>query len=1101
MTAENRMNPTYFSVDEDQWAATDPGRNLAVTAGAGSGKTRVLTTRYIRLLMEHMDLSPDQIAAVTFTEKAALEMKDRIRKLMEKEIRQAEHREAMLRWQNFRDRIGTAPIGTMHSFCSRLLRENFYRIGLAPDFQVLNDGEQKTILADCADGALDRFLSDPQHKDAVRELVQMESADGLINGTLSALLRALYGKMRELGMDAAAAKEATRRKHPDGNLSGFEEALSTMIVMLDEDYRIWKNRYNRLDFSDLELLTVRLLQDPDVRSQVRQRYRFVMMDEFQDTNPLQKEILYGLVGDGQGLEDNRLFVVGDSKQSIYGFRGTDYRIFTQVCADMEEDAVRSLSVCFRSTETLIQAVNHIFSQRMDPYDPLQPSADHRDQGGDPVEFIVCPAQPGGDPRSKAVGELAKLLQNGDTDHELIQRLRELDAMDSVTENDDLEAQVLAARIRQLHRNGVPYGDMAILLRTRYPLPNIEFALRRDRIPYCVLGGTGFSQRQEIKDLLNVYKAVTDSEDAVARMAALRSPFFALSDPDLFCLAQALDHGDDPGDGASTEAKMDSSKENFVAEAWSIFKSLRQKSTADSALGILKRMDQELFCTEILLGQENGAQKVRNLEQLMEMAAEFDGAHLFHPRQFPRYLAEMTNGQRGGSEAALDTEDSDAVKILTIHGAKGLEFDTVLVPGVGRSLISDSRSDPKALFHPHWGITVQEADEEKSSDSLFRTVLTEQKAKELEEAFRVMYVAATRAEKRLIFVGTEKKSSAGTDSFLDVLKSAADADPVSSAWMIEKTAGQVLEDRVQEDDESCSAADTVSVAQQIQNAADRIGWTWQGLLPLQSSISQYRMFRECPRRYYLSARMGLQGSMIPSSQHTLDQPEGGDPLDAALRGTMIHQIISSLEEDPTRTAEELLHRQIQSMEWEGSSYDVSRVLESLFVYLKHYEALQADFNQLYGGTIVERLSEFPFRIPLERGGPVVLTGVVDRLIAAESNGELTAHIVDFKTNRIRSEADVLAAVDAYYPQLLLYRHAVMHLYSYRGKKPTRCRSSLWLLDVGRSVEMPDDPQREKSQWDDWKEAFMYMAGHSSMNDYPPCLGSWCGYCMHRGGCRP
>jgi ATP-dependent helicase/nuclease subunit A len=1082
----------WFELDHPQWEATDPNCNLAVTAGAGSGKTRVLTTRYIRLLLENPQMGPDQIAAITFTEKAALEMKDRIRWMIDREIQRACQAPDQLRWQRIRDRIGTAPISTIHGFCSRLLRENFYRLGLAPDFQVLNDVEQKTTMADIAQQAIDDFGSERQFEKEGLALVALYGADGLVDGSLAADLIELYQKVREHGFSVA---EAVQIK-PVVQIA--QSALNMLLVRLELTYETWKKRYRRLDFSDLEVQTARLLQNDDVRKRVQDRYRFIMMDEFQDTNPLQKMIVYSLVAEAGRLLENRLFIVGDYKQSIYGFRGTDYRIFAQVCADLPVGAVRSLSVCFRSSETLINAINRIFAREMDPYEPLQPAQKRMGAGGPPVEMIECPYMSGGDPRSQKVAELDKLLQKPETNLHIPSLMQELEGMPGKSDKEDLEAEVLAHRIRLLHGEGIAYRDMAILIRTRTPLPQIEAALRTVGVPYCVLGGTGLLDKQEMVDVLNLYKVVFDPADQVALAAALRSPAFGLSDSTL-AIAQKLLFGSPeglPGKDALSALDLADSEKEMLEKAVECLNGFQREAVYGSAGDLLKRLLDVLDYPEILFSQPNGPQKVRNIEKLQEIAREFDKTHLFHPRQFPRYLEEVSAGQNGGSEAALDTEDSEAVKIMTIHGAKGLEFHTVLVPDIGRSLTRRRQQKHPVLFHPRLGFALLDMDDPSHT---YAQIQAENQLKERAEALRVMYVAATRAEERLILIGTRKSDKEEPDSFMNLINNTADEDPQAEEWFCKRQANEVLAEAWPEAETGLNDRCWSLTDEERDEMQQRLLWRWQGAFPLRTSVSQFLLYRQCPLKYFFTVRLGLQLDFQDPTAGQATESERVDLMPAVLRGTLVHRSIEKMAVKPDLGLDAALRESMEESNPEWSSEEIEQFRPDLLRYLENYRLLERALWDEYGMRPLKTEVEYPFRMPLATGSLVSLQGYIDCIHIFRSEGGYTGHVVDFKTNKVDNPADVARLKEEYLPQLWVYHQAVQRLYRLAGQSLQNSRASLFLLDHGTRVDMDLESPQTKEMIAEMHNTFAYMAAHHHREDYLPCPGVLCAFCSYSRFC--
>ena len=248
-----------------------------------------------------------------------------------------------------------------------------------PHFKIIEEFDRETNLRRLVEEAIDYFFSKKEAREQVTTLLEMYSSGAIIGGELADSILASYNKIREKGLDISEAYKLTSltnkldflnwsnieyEKPVIDQLNTVEMLAHDIINKLDGEYRQFKRENNVLDFNDLELLTDKLLVDERIRERYRNNYRFILVDEAQDINGLQKRIIYKLATDEKGnIGPGKLFIVGDHKQSIYGFRGTDYTIFNRVCQDIgERGEVKLLSNCYRSTSQIIVTVNDVFSK-------------------------------------------------------------------------------------------------------------------------------------------------------------------------------------------------------------------------------------------------------------------------------------------------------------------------------------------------------------------------------------------------------------------------------------------------------------------------------------------------------------------------------------------------------------------------------------------------------------------------------------------------------------------------------------------------------------------------------------------------------------------
>jgi ATP-dependent helicase/nuclease subunit A len=819
-------------------AAASDRPAITVTAGAGSGKTLTLTGRYLYLLEQGHPLR--SLIAITFTEKAAREMRTRIRSALDSEQ------------GKIKGEIDAARIGTIHSLCAEVLRAHPAEAGLDPAFTVLEEGlsaalraeaietalawtagdpevaalfasfkenELRRLLADLLgrrldlqdwlegtteDGrpptdawrsALDSWLNDqfaaPTWQEALAELAALASPNP--EDKLEAARRSVLARWDETrahlaaqNWDAAflclaalrkattstggsktnwdavaleAARDAMRaiNAHYDENLKTFVAksrwaldeqaasllpALRRLVRQAFQEYKARKDERQALDFDDLEGRAADLLAaNPSVRARWQSEIHAVLVDEFQDTNDRQRQIVYALAGfnpHAAPLSEEKgargIFVVGDQKQSIYKFRGADVTIFRQV----QEDILRAgglavdLDLTFRTHKPLLDLLNPllapILGEQDDPARPYQvPFAPLQAHRLEPkiarppyVEFHVGLGEDAAEARSTA-------------------------------------ANALADRLCQIHeRDGFAWGQMALLFRSSAAFETYENALERAGIPFVTVAGRGFYNRPEIRDLMNAMVAIADPTDDLALAGLLRSPAFALPDDDLYRLrfsppsSPPLQGGEEGGRGVlrGVWPALRASAVPLHRRAADIIEESHELSGRAPAAEVLKRLLDRTAYRALLQTVPGGSRMARNVDKLLSDAHR---SGLVGLGEFIEYVQTLRDvGLREG-EAPVDpsTRSGGAVQLMTVHKSKGLEFPLVV--------IADAAAEPMgrasgALFDPALGLlpALQDADERRPAT--WQLAALNEASKDDAESRRLLYVAATRAQEKLLVSG-------------------------------------------------------------------------------------------------------------------------------------------------------------------------------------------------------------------------------------------------------------------------------------------------------------------------------------------------------------
>jgi ATP-dependent helicase/nuclease subunit A len=784
-------------------------RSVMVEAGAGTGKTGTMVDRYCRVVCDQ-GVSPDAVLAFTFTEKAAAELRERIRAAVAERAAAGSERARELV-----PALGGAWVTTIHGFCNRLLAAHPVAAGIDPRFRVLDATEAERTAGEAFELALEEFLAggdasrerlvatydvaglralaigvhaelrsrgeaelrlpeqpSPDVAAALRRAAAA-AADALAelkpsNGQRELVERAaeLLGGAAAPGLDALAA---LRTKQGGEALAGYREAVEALVSraaeageggeayrdfaallkLFSERFAAAKERRAGLDFEDLQLLAVRLLEN-EAGAFYRERFEHLLVDEFQDTNRLQLRLIEVLRG-----PRTRLMVVGDELQSIYGFRHADLDVFRErresIGADPDGE-VLPLSGNFRSRPEAIGAVNALGERLLgEAYRPLR-------VGAAPVE----PEPPGG-------GGAVELLLTGHDGWE--EEGIDLEpATDARTPKRFLaEARALAARLRELADAGVPRGSMVVLLRAYTHLDAHEDSLERAGLRPYVVGGRGYWSQQQVADVCALLATIANPLDDQALLGALASPACGASPDSLWLLRAAAGRERHlwPALERAVGASEEELEEPELLEAIpgedlellgrfaTTLRGLRRRAPLLSLPGLIEAAVGETGYDLAVLMRHAGEARFANVRKLMRMAAEFEAAEGRDLRGLLDFLAARA-GADADPQAASAVEGHDGVRIMTVHSAKGLEFDVVAVPGLSRGLLAASRTPPLAIgreaVSPRVGMQLRRLGAGAIDLYEYRALCDEEREREASEELRLFHVAATRARERLILSG-------------------------------------------------------------------------------------------------------------------------------------------------------------------------------------------------------------------------------------------------------------------------------------------------------------------------------------------------------------
>ncbi|HYN50046.1 MAG TPA: UvrD-helicase domain-containing protein [Thermoleophilaceae bacterium] len=1101
--------------------------SLMVRAGAGTGKTTVLVERFVQAVAE--DGAPvEGILAITFTEKAAAEMKTRVRKRFLELDRRADARAAEGAW-----------ISTIHGFCSRVLRTHALSAGIDPDFRVLDELEAERIATDAFDGALGAFMGEGEDPERL-EMVAAYTPDSLRD-----MVRTAHSRLRSRGnrrprLDEAQPPRIERQRErlettaraaaadlggagegktvlaaieklerclevlervapgeladpPDLDkltLAGNAKALCTgacdeyrealgdyegvckaqrqfrdhtllrvLLELYGERYERGKRARSGLDFEDLELIARDLLAgDEGLRVQYAERFTHVLVDEFQDTNPLQNELIVL-------LERDNVFRVGDENQSIYGFRNADVEVFRRHwAAAAEQGRAESIAVNFRSRGELLEAIDRCFGLTWgDSFEPLREAEGAR-------------ALP---PRVTPCVELLVTDKNkGRWETELGADDPFGPAMHGAPIWRAAEARLLAKHIEQLRaKGGWEWRDIVLLLRATTSMGFYERALEERGIPTHVVGGRGYWSQQQVADLRHWLAALANPRDELAVYSVLASPLAGLSLDGVALIGlHARETRRDVWwtvselNGLSHELPDQDRRrlERFV----DLFNSERRAAPQVSLETLIHRAITETAYDQHVLSLPAGGRRMANVRKLMRMAREYEAEEGRDLRGFIDTLAERDAAQPREGEAPLEAEALDAVRLMTIHRAKGLEFPVVCVGDLGK----DGREDYGALRisdDGSLGLRLASMGGGAVDSAELERIKARQKRVGEEEEKRIFYVAVTRAQEHLVLSGaTDLEGLPPPDDMKEPMR-----------WMLQGFAGEGvrrIELRPGNAEELLPAADRRPDRPEAEPAGgDAQPELGLAALPAPRALPVSRLsytslegYRRCSYRFYLERALRLPRSEPPPAAEPL--PNAG--LSALLRGTLVHELLEELD----------FRRPLVPSEAE-----VAQLIESHGAVVRAGEVadLRDMVERFLAGGLFERIAraprvrtELPFAFTLTPPGAggrsLLLNGVVD-VHAAEDSGLL---VVDYKSDALEGRDPVELTAGSYATQRLVYALAglrsgaelveVVHCYLERPDEPAAARFEAAdlarlegeLLELARGVvdgrfEPTAEPHRE------------------------------------------
>ena len=1122
------------NLTEDQQTALEISRHVTLTANAGSGKTFVLTQRFLEILLK-TNTSLKQIAAITFTEKAAGELYGKISRSILDASLKAENPKDRTKYEQLRKQLVSANISTIHSFCAQILREFPVEAGIDANFSPIDaslaeelihlslneaiknyeKNEAKNLLLQWLTrifGSVQNLAGQLEHAINHRNtatnlakniysgdidsivaffnstlekyisqifLVQLDSivpAIKRINAvaleknssfaeTIGQLLQQLENKPKAINTfrillqlkENILTKSLTIKK--DGYLGRklptellnditpverFFSALAdfdnfsedkelhkqlavfgkNFLLLFNSVLEIYENKkyeLGYLDFEDILIKTKIVLELPEVRQKLSQKYRYLMVDEYQDTNEIQYEIFLPIL---ERLKTGNLFVVGDEKQSIYKFRDAELSVFskTKNAVNDEDGLTLMLPASFRTSPVLCAFTNHLFRNLFADANPLFNEVVHTDLISAKNEELE--------------GSIEILLAEINEETPFLS-----------------ESELIAKKIVSLVSNeNIKLSDIAILCRKRSSFEALENTFQKFNLPYIIWEGKGFYQQQIIFDFYNYISFLANQSDDTALVGILRSPFFFLSDTDILVI------GLQEGDNYWGKLNAFANNNDRILPIVELLSKHRNVLQSTDLVTLLRAISRETNYLSIIASRKQGKKELANFEKLIQLTRSFFKQGFRNVFDYLSYLNEAITDSPDEGQAQV-ASDEEAVKIMTIHQAKGLEFKAVFIYECHKEGIDSKIKAKEIQINKEFGLMAKLPEENNYSGKYVTPPIVDlqnflETKKEFAELKRLLYVAVTRAKNNLYFSATTKPNAKFPQtSFLNLLSLGLNSD--FKADQISATVDLVY--LSQNDNKEIKASKPteflVTIAREVQGEDVFKKNTNEFLSDFKINLSnipdvqkeeiisatKVAIYNQCPTKYLLTYEFGYNELYDAYKKHRDTPPEEktyfdfGDAetsesfqteiINAAqinsvfppeIKGKLIHTILE--KNLPLEEVNAFIQEYFKSQKTRFPVAELSAFQEIIFNEITNfyaseiYQSLQAEEN--YQNELQVYLKEKDF----------YLFGIIDKVIFTE----YTVTIIDYKTDNVKIDELKNRAQD-YFLQLTFYAYILKKLF--------------------------------------------------------------------------
>jgi len=1128
-----------------QEKALEYKKHISLTANAGSGKTFVLSNRYLKIASES-EISLRNIAAITFTDKAAGELYSKIAKLIDERLNESTNVKERRKLENIRSQLVSANISTIHSFCIDILREHPVEAELDANFTPI-DEQTSTELIELS---VEEMIKDSIKKDAysgeLKDLIRLFASKSLFAKEIISLIKErknvitvaerIYSKSVEeiktyfsnifyefaekiyakqiplLAKSLMKINEAVLNLNKDNQKAievgelieklnkpqSFLSALPLLLkiqeqIILDkgnlslrgyaskikdeysgdieiieaffkdfkfinfpnnseeielelanagkklifffnhalEYYSKKKKENGYLDYEDILLYTKKILESEKVKDDISEKYKYIMIDEYQDTNEIQYNIFLPILDE---LRKGNLFVVGDEKQSIYMFRDAELEVFDKTKRNIKSasgiESLLTLPDSFRMAPAICLFTNILFKNLFSNPEILFNEVEHSD--------LVCARQ------DNVPGKIEILITSPDENNE--------------EEAGNPEADTVAKRIIKLvyeenNRQNLSWKDIAILCRKRKYFTDLEKAFIKYGIPFIILGGKDFYRRQSIYDVFNYFSFLSNLKNDAALVGILRSPFFSLSDAVIYEISCQS--------GYSFWEKLCNYKSHYPALEI-IVRTLKENSELaenSGAVFLLRKILTESPFLTVLGSKPDGVQEIANVEKLVKLTI-----HLFSKgfKTLYDYVVFLRDSieQAGDESQAVVSEESNSAVIMTLHQAKGLEFPAVFLYKCGDLPNKSFVKSKSIIVNKNFGLltkvplknnysgTYESAPVIGISDLITRK-------KELAEIKRLLYVGITRAKDYLFISFSEQKENKySSESFTGLIQKGLNIDFNSPSVTINAELDFLKSNVGNFDYQKTNLKVDISIIKEIELVNPPEKEVLISAVPHQIKISEINetqkgeiisatklsVYKQCPLKYYLTYVVGYASlykkyKVWKIKNNKFVRYEFNDSEDRKLaalqedvsseqkkefsdvKGRVIHKILQleSLPEQFDSRAEEFINSELGFAE--KNEMTLGKIKGEIV----------ADLIGFYASLIYKQLKGYSsFKNEFEiysKENDYYLYGIIDKLVI-EGN---KAIIIDYKTDDI-DDAGIEEKIKTYSTQLEFYSILVSKLFT-------------------------------------------------------------------------
>ncbi len=1137
---------------DHQKAALKFDRHISLTANAGSGKTFVLSKRYIEIALSQKLSGLRNIAAISFTDKAAGELYKKIAKEIEEKLQTENDRGIINKLRSLRRQLVSANISTIHSFCIDILRENPVEAGLDANFVPIDELLSDELIELSVDELIKNSFNESGDEEKLKYLLRILGSRSIFTKELVSLIKRrknvlviannIYNKdveeithhfensfletlqelfenripflieavnqinsevleresdntfaieispliksflnkkefldqikiLKSLGGQILTGSGTVKKRGYLGN--GQSEFLSAQIELVENFYdelkhivfeddqkevekelakfgktliyffskalEIYNNKKKEnayLDYEDILLFTQNIIEIPAVRQSLSKKYQYIMIDEYQDTNEIQYNIFLPIL---DHLRKGNLFVVGDEKQSIYMFRDAELEVFNRTKNDIDktkgENKLLTLPESFRMAPAIALFTNKLFGRLFENPNLLFNEVGYNE--------LISASD------IKAEGQIEILLaKNPDTNV----------SEEEAEETGNAEDELIARRILKLIGDKkVNFNDVAILCRRRKEFKDLENSFVKNNIPFVVVGGKGFYQRQSVYDIYNYFSFLLDKDNDTALVGTLRSPFFNISDSDIFEISLA-----DGKNYWEKFQKFSSGKNKFADAVKTLDENIRLSTSYDLTFLLRKIFDESCFLS-VIASRANSAQELANIQKLTGITRNFNLLGFKTLYDYVCYLRESISQLEDESQAVV-SDESNSVKIMTYHQAKGLEFKAVFLHKCGEGLKKESVRAKKISIDKKFGLLTKVPVNYNISSEYQKTPLVGiadliEERKNIAEFKRLFYVGVTRAIEYLFICGTGKKEHKyDNNSIFGMMRSGLGIDFDRSEFIINSKLkfAKLSEDNfVTEERKLETRISVVNEIEQVQpepGKAEVPGEVIQVKLNAEEikdqpegefiSATKVAVYKQCPLKYQLTYEYGFNKLFNSYKSWYNEQTQFKklhrefefNPAESALDKNLteadenkIRRLNNDYSDVKGRMAHKILQNEIpQSDLREFITANLKNELD-VFDYsdenaFKLQEDILADIKNFYSSTFFNELSSHKnykneYEIYIKEND-YFLYGIIDKLIIEEKK----LIIIDYKTDEIKAE-EINERAETYLPQLEFYSYIV------------------------------------------------------------------------------